>query len=53
MKYYKDKYNLKISNFKNAQKYADSNISLPIYPKLSLKGVDLISSTINSFLNEK
>lgn len=53
MKYYKDKYNLKISNFKNAQKYADSNISLPIYPKLSLKEVDLISSTINRFLNEK
>ena len=53
MSYYKNKYNLKITNFKNAQKYANSNISLPIYPKLTLKEVDLISNTVNRFLNER
>ena len=43
MKYYKEKYNIKISNFENAKQYADSNISLPIYPKLTLREVDMIS----------
>ena len=53
MKYYKDKYKLNIKNFKNSKRYSESNISLPIYPKLSFKEVDKISNIINKFVNAK
>lgn len=53
MEYYKKKYNLKISEFKTAKRYADRNISLPIYPKLSLHNVDFISNVIKRFIDGK
>ena len=50
MTYYKNKYNLKVSKFKNANDYGGTNISLPIYPKLEMKEVDKICKTIISLV---
>ena len=50
MTYYKNKYNLKVSKFKNADNYGGTNISLPIYPKLEMKEVDKICKTIISLV---
>tara|TARA_B100001057_G_scaffold456068_1_gene503125 strand:- start:3744 stop:4877 length:1134 start_codon:yes stop_codon:yes gene_type:complete len=49
MSYYKEKYNLKDKNFKNAKYYAENNISLPNYPKLYNKEVDYICNKIKNF----
>jgi len=46
MTYYKKKYKLKASNYPKACDYANTNISLPVYPLLTLREVDLISKTI-------
>ncbi len=35
MYYYKKKYNIKESEYKNSNKYSKRNISLPVYPKLT------------------
>ncbi len=53
MTYYKKKYRYKKNNFKFAKKYADQNISLPIYP--SLKNIELskIIKTIEKFYGYK
>ena len=40
------------SNIPNAQLFAKSMISLPIYPLLSDKEVDYIISTFNKIINE-
>jgi len=54
MTYYKKKYNLKSKNYKNANLYGNTNISLPVYPKLTYFEVDSICKTINNYLeNEK
>ena len=54
MTYYKKKYNLNFKHFLNSFYYADSNISLPIYPKMSIREVDTISKEIiKFFINEK
>jgi perosamine synthetase len=49
MTYYKKKYNLKKINFKNAKIYADTNISLPVYPSLNFKELNKIVEVINKF----
>jgi len=49
MTYYKKKYNFKKINFKNAKNYADTNISLPIYPSLNFKELNKIVEVINKF----
>jgi len=49
MTYYKKKYNLKSGQFKNANNYGKTCISLPVYPKLQDKEVDYIGETINKF----
>jgi perosamine synthetase len=46
MTYYKKKYKLIAGNYPNACAYADSNISLPVYPLLKKREVDLICKTI-------
>ncbi len=46
MKYYLNKYNKKNDLYSNAIEYAQTNISLPCYPKLKFKEVDKISETI-------
>ena len=46
MSYYKKKYKLKIENFPNANLYGGTNISLPVYPKLSNFDIDKICSMI-------
>ena len=46
MSYYKNKYRLKIKNFKNSLKYGNLNISLPVYPKLKKIEVDKICKEI-------
>lgn len=50
MTYYKEKYNLNIKNYKNADNYGCKNISLPVYPKLKLNEVDRICKTIISLI---
>lgn len=50
MKYYRNKYNLKKSDFKNSSDYGKFNISLPVYPKLKLSEVDRISKKILEFI---
>ena len=49
MTYYKKKYNFKNEIFKNAIKYADTNISLPIYPSLNLKDLNKVIKVIKAF----
>jgi dTDP-4-amino-4,6-dideoxygalactose transaminase len=51
MTYYKKKYRLKMKNYKNSDIYGKTNISLPIYPKLKNKQIDIISRAIIN-LNE-
>jgi len=50
MTYYKKKYALNPRNFKNADNYGSTNISLPVYPKLKLSEVDTICKTIIKLL---
>ena len=50
MTYYKNKYNLKAKNFINANDYGNTNISLPIYPKLKSIEVDRICKIIKKYL---
>ncbi len=47
MTYYKKKYKLKNQNFPCSVEYGDTNISLPVYPKLKMKEVDTICNFIN------
>jgi perosamine synthetase len=49
MTYYKKKYKINMSDYLNATKYGNMNISLPNYPKLKLSEVDMICKTINQF----
>jgi len=49
MSYYKKKYHLNMSNFKNAVIYGKTNISLPVYPKLKMLEVDRICKTIITY----
>ena len=53
MYYYKNKYKLKKGNFPNSNLYANTNISLPIYPKLSTEKIDLISKKIIKFVEHE
>ncbi len=52
MTYYKKKYNLDKRKYKNSILYANGNISLPVYPKLSLKDVDKICLEIKKFFKK-
>jgi len=47
MSYYKKKYKLTKKQYMNAYVYGAENISLPVYPQLSLKEVDNISEFLN------
>ena len=49
MTYYKKKYNLNKKKYQNSISYADENISLPVYPKLSFNDVDKICLEIKKF----
>ena len=49
MSYYKNKYKLNKNTFKNAKKYAESNISLPIYPRLNLSELNKVIKLIKNF----
>ena len=54
MHYYKNKYKLSSKSFPNSELYANTNISLPVYPRLELSKVDYISNKIIKYLeNEK
>ena len=50
MTYYKKKYNLDINDFKNSDIYGSTNISLPVYPKLSKQEINKICKTIINLL---
>ena len=50
MTYYKNKYNLNINQFKNSDIYGNTNISLPVYPKLKIHEVNTICKTIINLL---
>ncbi len=49
MTYYKNRYNLSMVNFKKAKVYANTNISLPVYPSLQLKEQDKVIRVIKEF----
>ena len=49
MSYYKRKYNFKKVIFQNAKRYADTNISLPVYPSLKLKELNKVVKVIKEF----
>ena len=53
MTYYRKKYNLNEKNFKNAIHYSKTNISLPVYPKLSSKEIKIICKNLINFADEK
>ena len=53
MSYYKNKYRNKKSDYTNAINYANTNISLPVYPSLKNKEVDYISKKILTFINNE
>ena len=54
MTYYKKKYNLDNNSYKNSNYYGDTNISLPIYPKLRDNEIKKICEIITKFeKNEK
>ena len=46
MSYYKKKYNLKLHNFRISYDYGNTNISLPMYPKLKNSEIDFICKII-------
>ena len=46
MTYYKKKYKYRSGQFKNANNYGKTNISLPVYPKLKISEIDKICKTI-------
>jgi len=47
MKYYKNKYNYSIGGFPNAEIIGNSTISLPFYPKLTIREQQYIIKTLN------
>jgi dTDP-4-amino-4,6-dideoxygalactose transaminase len=54
MFYYKKKYRVTSKHYLNSSQYANTNISLPVYPSLTIRDVDYISKTIISLVsNEK
>ena len=52
MSYYKNKYDYKIGDFPNAEKYANQTISLPIHPKLSEIDMDYIAFSIKKIIRD-
>ena len=52
MTYYKKKYQLNINDYKYAKNYGLSNISLPIYPKLENKEIDIICDLLKKNLKK-
>ena len=53
MSYYKKKYRVTNKHYLNASQYANTNISLPVYPSLTMRDVDHISKTIISLTNNE
>ena len=49
--YYSKKYNFKIGDFPVSEKFYKSELSLPIYPELSLQDQDYVISKIINFFN--
>ena len=52
MNYYKNKYKLKLDNFKNARIISDFSIALPVGPHISSSQVKKMSNIINSVLSK-
>lgn len=50
--YYKEKYNLKASNYPNAQKTWSGNLSLPLYPFMKEEDLEYICTILKSILNK-
>ena len=53
MSFYRKKYRLNEKSYSNATQYANTNISLPVYPKLKIKDVDYISKAIINLIDNK
>ena len=47
MNYYKKKYNLSISGYKNAKIISDNSIALPVAPHISMFDLKKISNVLN------
>ena len=48
--YYKQKYNYKIGEFPNAEKYYRDCLSIPIFPGIKKREVDFIIKKINEII---
>ena len=53
MTYYKKKYKINNNDYKNATNYGNTNISLPVYPKLKNKEIDSICKFIKKFIENE
>ena len=53
MSFYRKKYRLNEKSYSNATQYANTNISLPVYPTLKMMDVDYISKTIINLIDNK
>ena len=53
MSFYKKKYFYKPKSLSNSENYGETNISLPVYPKLDFKNLDYIIQNINLFFKKK
>ncbi len=51
MSYYKKKYKINPTAYKNSNLYSNMNISLPVYPKLKNLEIDFISKTLISLVS--
>ena len=50
MKYYKDKYGYKNSNFLNAERISDNSIALPVGPHLNRENIKTIAKSLINIL---
>ena len=53
MTYYKEKYKISKKYYLKASQYANTNISLPVYPSLKIEDVDYISQIIVKLLSNQ
>ena len=51
MTYYKEKYNLSVNDYPNAEKTWQGNVSLPLYPFMKTEDIKYICNTIHSILS--
>ena len=53
MKYYKKKYNIKNSNFRNSSEISNYSISFPVGPHIKKDDIEYMVKKIKKIINEK